>query len=140
MSNNTKSEKKQYNLKIIATQRNGMCLSSEYSDSKSKLIWQCKEGHQWKASLTSIKHAKSWCPVCAGNKKLDMAQVKQLAELKGGKCLSGDYRNSKIKLLWQCEKGHQWYASTFSIKIRNSWCPVCYKFSKHKKESHENNN
>lgn len=42
-----------------------------------------------------------------------------------GKCLSSDYKNIKQKLLWECEKGHTWFATPFSIKVRKSWCPVC---------------
>lgn len=52
-------------------------------------------------------------------------EMHKIAFAKGGKCLSRYYVNSKMKLLWQCEKGHQWFASQFSIKVRQSWCPYC---------------
>jgi len=52
-------------------------------------------------------------------------EMREIAIAKGGKCLSPYYANSKVKLLWQCNCGHQWLATPFSIKIRNSWCPVC---------------
>ncbi|WP_106543954.1 zinc-ribbon domain-containing protein [Prolixibacter denitrificans] len=53
------------------------------------------------------------------------AEMQKLAKAKGGKCLSPAYFNSKVKLLWQCSCGHQWLATPFSIKVRNSWCPQC---------------
>ncbi|WP_053180882.1 zinc-ribbon domain-containing protein [Sunxiuqinia dokdonensis] len=52
-------------------------------------------------------------------------EMHKIAFAKGGKCLSHYYVNSRIKLLWQCEKGHQWFATPFSIKVRESWCPHC---------------
>ena len=52
-------------------------------------------------------------------------EMRKIAIAKEGKCLSLNYINSKVKLLWQCNSGHQWYASPFSIKVRKSWCPHC---------------
>lgn len=117
-----------YELNQLALSRGGRCLSSNYKGLKSKLKWECKYGHIWEASPNSIIHLKSWCPECAGNKKLDFQKIKQLASQNGGKCLSGKYKNSKEKLLWECKNGHRWNATVFSIKTRNSWCPVCNKF------------
>ena len=45
----------------------GLCLSHEYRNNKSKLRWQCSEGHQWDQTLHQIKNGGSWCPKCAGN-------------------------------------------------------------------------
>lgn len=52
-------------------------------------------------------------------------EMQKIAIAKGGLCLSHYYVNSKIKLLWQCSCGHQWFATPFSIKVRKSWCPHC---------------
>ncbi|MDD4227565.1 MAG: zinc-ribbon domain-containing protein [Mariniphaga sp.] len=118
-------------MKNIALSRKGKCLSLKYEGQKAKLLWQCEFGHKWEASPNSIIHLKSWCPECAGNKKYDLAQVQHIAQVRGGKCLSKDYTNSKVKLLWECGKGHKWYATTFSIKTRNSWCPECKSYLNH---------
>lgn len=59
------------------------------------------------------------------NSIYSLQELHQIAYQKRGNCLSKDYHNSKEKLLWQCEKGHLWYATAFSIKIRESWCPYC---------------
>lgn len=51
-------------MRLIAIQHGGKCLSSTYSNMKSKLLWQCKYGHQWEAFPYNIKKAH-WCPICA---------------------------------------------------------------------------
>ena len=110
-----------------AISRGGTCLSGLYHNQKVKLQWQCEHGHRWWASPTSIVHLNSWCPVCANNQKLTIGSMQKLAAKKGGKCLSEHYHNSKTKLLWECDKGHRWYALPYSLKNRNSWCPMCFK-------------
>lgn len=57
-------------------------------------------------------------------RKLTLADMHNIAESRGGKCFSGQYLGAHIKLLWECDKGHQWNAPPASIK-RGSWCPVC---------------
>ena len=34
-----------------------------------------------------------WCPVCAGNRKLELKDLRKLARERGGKCLSREYMN-----------------------------------------------
>ena len=51
-------------MKIIAEERGGKCLSDKYVNSMTKLIWECSEGHRWKAPPNSIK-AGRWCPECS---------------------------------------------------------------------------
>lgn len=114
-------------LYLLAAHHHGKCLTSEYSNQRQKLLWECNKGHQWFSSVNSVLYSGSWCPYCAGNRKLTLTALQQLAKQKGGSCLATQYINSKTKLLWQCVKGHQWHATAFSIKVRNSWCPVCYK-------------
>ncbi len=45
-------------MRDIAKQRGGLCLSSEYMGNKVKLKWQCSDKHVWKAIPQSIK--RSW--------------------------------------------------------------------------------
>lgn len=49
---------------------------------------------------------------------------KQLAESRGGKCLSKTYINSRHKLEWQCSNGHTWFALTNNVK-KGNWCRRC---------------
>ena len=52
----------------IALQKLGLCLSSEYKNLKTNLLWQCKKGHIWEATLNNIKNHKRWCPECKTSK------------------------------------------------------------------------
>jgi len=51
--------------KLLAISRGGQCLSSVFLGvSNEKLLWQCKEGHQWLQFPYVLKKG-CWCPVCA---------------------------------------------------------------------------
>ena len=59
------SKKAKLNINIaknIAKLRNGVCLSTEYNNLRSKLIWECNCGHIWKATLNNVKNHDRWCP------------------------------------------------------------------------------
>jgi ribosomal protein S27AE len=111
----------------IAEKRGGKLLSTEYENSNSKLLWECDQGHQWEAVASGVKNKRSWCPQCSNNVKLDISVYQKIAEERGGKLLSTEYERSIQKLLWECEQGHQWEATGYSVKIRKSWCPQCSK-------------
>lgn len=117
----------------LAVKMGGVCLSNEYVNARTKLIWKCKEGHIWESTQSNVKKGH-WCPKCAIKKNSDnlranIKEMKQIAKLKGGECISKRYTNCKEKLKWQCEKGHIWEATPDNIK-RGRWCPICYKSKK----------
>lgn len=47
----------------LAKNKKGKCLSSSYADCRTKLRWQCENGHVWKAMPRKIKEGQ-WCPKC----------------------------------------------------------------------------
>ena len=51
-------------MQSIAESRGGRCLSQEYVDANTHLLWQCGVGHQWKATPHNIKRGR-WCPICS---------------------------------------------------------------------------
>jgi predicted Zn-ribbon and HTH transcriptional regulator len=107
----------------LATARGGKCLSKTYLDSRSKLTWQCKHGHQWDSAPDNIMR-RSWCPTCGRSKKGTIEQMHNMAAQRGGKCLSKTYLNAHANLTWQCKDGHQWQAAPGNI-TRGNWCPRC---------------
>ena len=117
----------------IAALRQGLCVSTEYVNCMRHLRWQCKDGHEWLASLSSVKDGGSWCPHCAGNARLTLNDAQDVAAAKGGKCLSTRYVNNKKHLMWRCADGHEWSASLNMIKSRSSWCPECATGSSERK-------
>lgn len=113
----------------LAKKNRGECLSKEYKNIKTKLLWQCSEGHQWWATGFGIKHDKTWCPICSDT-TLTIEEMRKLATRKGGKCLSSEYKNANTKLLWECKNGHQWWAKPTAIKNHGNWCLQCFKESR----------
>jgi len=116
-------------MQIIAEKRDGKCLSKEYINGKTKLLWECEKGHQWEATPDNVKGG-AWCPECLiESKKLTIEEMREIARIRGGKCISDLYVNVKTKLHWECEKGHQWEATPDSVK-KGTWCPECGKNKK----------
>lgn len=59
--------------------------------------------------------------------KFNIDFCKKYAITKKGLCLSKVYTTSHQKLLWQCNKGHRWYASfnsIFSVSKKGQLCIV----------------
>jgi hypothetical protein len=116
-------------MKGIAVARGGLCLSDEYVNSSTHLLWQCEEGHQWRATPNSVKKG-SWCRLCWAQKQarvggLSLPAMQALAASRGGLCLSDEYVNHDTHLLWQCVKGHRWTTTPRTVKT-GRWCPVCW--------------
>ena len=108
----------------IAESKGGKCLSKKYTDNKTHLKFQCKEGHTWKSIPLHITIKNSWCPHCAGTARLTIKQMRELGKSKGGRCLSTEYIDNKTKLTWQCNEGHIWESKPNDIQ-QGYWCPYC---------------
>lgn len=54
-----------------------------------------------------------------------LLDLQNIATSNKGKLLSTKYNGSNIKLQWECEFGHTWFATPSIIKNRNTWCPIC---------------
>ena len=107
----------------LARSRGGECMSTSYVNGLTKLKWRCAGGHEWKARPAMVKYG-TWCPVCAGTRKLDLKLLRQEARSCGGKLISREYANGESPLLWECAAGHRWKAT--AAKIRSGrWCPSC---------------
>lgn len=48
-------------VKEMALERGGICLSKDYINANTKLKWRCNEGHIWRAAYHDIQQG-SWCP------------------------------------------------------------------------------
>jgi len=107
----------------IAAKKGGKCLSKKYINSKTRLKWQCEQGHIWQATPDSIKNG-SWCQSWRAHKALQtMEAICAKATKRGMKCLSKKYINSKTPLKWQCEHGHIWQANPSGV--RSYLCLEC---------------
>ena len=113
--------------KRLAIERGGKCLSTEYINSKSPLIWQCDNMHpSWSTTLSAVKHNGTWCPTCATTKQSHTIEfVRQTAITKNGRCLSETYRNNRTPLVWQCQYNHDPWTARLSDILNGHWCPKC---------------
>ena len=112
----------------VAEQQGGNCLSTEYKNGRTHLVWECALGHQWKATPRNIQQGR-WCRHCAGNQLKTLQDMQILASENGGRCLSDTYINSRTKLLWKCRSGHRWWAAPDIIQ-QGRWCEICRRRSK----------
>ena len=58
-------------------------------------------------------------------RKLTIEKMGDLAERKGGKCLSCVYVGNTVKLNWQCANGHQFLSKSNDVQ-QGHWCLQCY--------------
>ena len=112
----------------VAEARGGKCLSSVYVNNLTKLEWICSKGHRWFATPINVKNSHHWCPYCSNRSpyriRLTLVDMQKTAEERGGRCLSTKYVNNRIKLRWQCDKGHVWETKPANVRS-GTWCPFC---------------
>lgn len=122
--------------KQLAIERGGECLSKEYKNCYTKMLWKCEKGHEWQTNYTNILHKGTWCPTCGdttfragdgrkrSNKKYTIENLKKIAKDKGGKCLSEEYLGFEFHHKWQCKCGYIFNA-TFANITKGRWCAKC---------------
>lgn len=63
-------------------------------------------------------------------RRLDIHDVRKLAEDKGGKLISTTYKNAHQTLVWQCSLGHIFKSNQSNIQSGNNWCGECTKIER----------
>ena len=115
-------------MKEIAQSHKGLCLSEKFVNRKTKLKWQCVNGHVWMSAPRNIVRGK-WCPICAVEYRASLSRgniekMRVVAKSRGGECLSDTYNLSITPLIWRCKEGHEWKARPAGI-CAGKWCPFC---------------
>ena len=91
----------------IARERGGNCISRNYTNCYTNLVWECARGHRWKALPSNVKGSSrkrgSWCSKCCELRRVfqppgDIERMQNLARTRGGRCLSREYVNSKTRI------------------------------------------
>ena len=109
-----------------AVAKGGFCRTDSYTNSTTKVPWECEHGHTWHARPHDVLHKKTWCPQCALDKqRKTLEQLQDHARKPGGMLLSTKYTNSKAKYRWQCKLGHTWEARADNVLNHDTWCPEC---------------
>jgi hypothetical protein len=113
-------------LQIFARAKGGDCLSTVFSGATKKYLWRCSNGHTWEAWWTGINRSGQWCPACVGRigPEKQYSLLREIAESRGGKCLSESFTGFGSKMRWRCGCGREWDAKPGDVK-NGSWCPSC---------------
>jgi hypothetical protein len=115
-------------LKAVAHEYGGECLSEECIGVGELYQWRCSKGHTWEASAASILYPpRTWCAVCSGKKAPPLSEMQQLASKRGFKLLSEEYVDSETDLLWECPEGHQFEKRWGNFK-NGQGCPKCRSY------------
>ena len=79
------------------------------------------------ATPTEVKQATNSRGGKSSNRAPDamLLRVRQVAEERGGECLSKRYVSSPSKLRFECAAGHRWRAIGSNIVHLGQWCPRC---------------
>lgn len=127
---NTKPTTDDINQRLLSADK-GISLVGKYITAKTKTLFQCKNGHQWMATPTSIINSGTECPYCIGTHQPTTEEFSEWLIMDGrGITLLGDYVTSKTKTKFLCAHGHDWMTMPSNIK-NGSGCPYCasYGFS-----------
>ena len=117
-------------MRAVAASKGGECLATPYTTMTTPVTWRCGNGHMWDCEFHYIKNKGQWCPDCAGNRKLTLDDIHNLARKRGGECLASQYKSLNEPLLWRCLNGHEWKARPLDVKHKNSWCPHCARVAR----------
>jgi hypothetical protein len=111
---------------LLATEREGKCLSTEFTDKMSDYSWRCKKGHTFDLSPFLVSKG-AWCAQCSKRKTHEehFQWFQNYALEKGGKCLSTEFINRSTKLSFECAHGHQWLVLPATIIYEKTWCKKC---------------
>jgi hypothetical protein len=113
----------------FAKSKGGECLSLTYINSKQKLKWKCGDcSGTWLAPFGQVTGSTTkngtWCPHCNSVPRITLSDLENLANERGGLCLSKSYKSAHFPIRWKCSIGHTWKSSWNSAK-NGSWCPEC---------------
>jgi hypothetical protein len=117
-------------MREIARERGGECLSTKYVNNITPLVWRCAEGHTWKARPSNVKFG-TWCPECGRKesglkrRKYDLKSLQDAAKKLGGTCESNEYLGYKIRHRWKCSCGAEFEQTAERILRNGSWCTDC---------------
>ena len=111
--------------------------------SNKRVLWRCAKGHEWLAQISNRVCYKTGCPYCAGQKVSEQNSLEAwcLANPDWGEQLSKEWtgkdengnsvkmsdvtRGSGKKVLWRCEKGHEWIVQISHRTSHRTGCPYC---------------
>ena len=117
-------------LRQMAKDRNGKCLSEEYSGTNTAVLWECHKGHQWQSRPYNIKYDNNWCPTCYHNDRRGKSSLlshetvwEKLNSL--GFDLQGKYENQFTPIIVKHIPCDHEFTTTYSFLAHKGVCPNC---------------
>jgi hypothetical protein len=118
----------------------GITMVDEYKNARTRSLFRCSCGNEWKALVHSVASLSSTtptgCPRCQINNLADTLRsskdsVNERLAHKGIVMIS-DYKTARTRSLFRCSLDHEWETTPDSV-LRNN-CPSCanYGFSPQK--------
>ncbi len=99
--------------------------------SNKKVWWKGACGHEWQTSVKARSNGEK-CPICSGARVI--AGINDLATLEPLLVKQWSKKNkikptevsigSHKKVIWRCEKGHEWEAAVKSRTINKTGCRI----------------
>ena len=118
----------QRRLDEVALRKGGKRITRRFQGWHPGIRWECASGHRWTASATSILHAGTWCPACAGQVGPSIETLASKAAARGWVLLSTQYVNAKEKLRFRCRHGHETALSSDNFQ-RGRGCGTCRRLA-----------
>lgn len=120
-------------MRRIAEAWDGECLSSEYRNSCTPLVFRCREQHTFSRIADKILYGY-FCSICDSRPVKKLRYWQDWASSRGWTCLSTTYVNRTTPLRWRCSRGHEWTITGNSLK-QTPVCPTCQGRRHHSLES-----
>ncbi|WP_179405475.1 hypothetical protein [Burkholderia guangdongensis] len=116
-------------LRAIAKQRGGKCLSRRYDGVKAVYTFCCANGHTWQTRGATILYQRSWCPHCPRVAKEvlpdGLERLHAAASKRGGRLLSDEFVGTTAKYRFECAAGHVFETFAGTILYSGGWCRRC---------------
>lgn len=105
----------------LASERGFQWIGEYPSESHQPTLWQCPQGHEWKAAYGDIRDGHG-CPICYDHTPRTEEHYHKLAQERGFKLVGSIPANVVSKAEWECSKGHRWKIPYHDLQ----GCPFCY--------------
>jgi len=119
--------------------RNGDLKPENFTEnSGQKVWWKCAKGHEWQARIADRNRGRG-CPYCSGRyvvkgendlRTINPTLAEEWNYEKNDGLMPENYAaNSRQKVWWKCNKGHEWQ-TTIDHRNKGTSCPICSRRKK----------
>lgn len=106
------------------------CLDTQWLGGHHAYRFRCASGHEWQRTATSQQKTPH-CPACtyarisqAYRQPHKLAEIHEMAQGRGGQCLSHEYTGVAGLYRFRCAAGHEWESRGHHV-LDGRWCSHC---------------